>query len=1002
MTDHWIFDQDGFISTLNNSINNINLEINNELKIKKEEYKNILESKITIYYTKEQISSKISESYNQYLNIIEYNMTNNFTIYFTEVLNVIKKYIVDENQRISEKVTLYTNDSSTINNRINEYKRKILNQLEEYLFILVDNLYKNILEIAYNNHIKEGLNNYLLEVEKKYKSNCTIYNFLSYSYNIGNIMYDYVKDLVNDYKNFTSYQIEFKRDYNKQKLRREIIDELGKLYDNEINPEFNKLLDTLKNITKENNEESMGYTKYDFNDTIKSEIDSKINSSLEKIKNNIEIIEIKKEEIKESWPGILDFEGIDCDPIRDGFDVLIKEKINVGKKAFNSILKETIRNNFNILLNNLVDSFGNEFFERIIKYNENFKITSLYNDLKYSLVVSLTYYEMLYQIKKKINSLTEDLKIKLYTLNNLDSIASEKNKIVLDLLNNNLDEFIENSMSYLLNYYKLFLKTDTSIKIELTDLYNIDLANTLEEISNVLEQDYKSIFNEKFKKKMVNSFTTVMNKQTQNMIETINNHKVNIRALFDDLFSLDIENILSETNNKMNETLDSIKEYNNHFKSFKIPDNLIEYIKNYGKKVIQPAYKGLESLINQETKLLTLKNLEKNSDNYEKSFNEEELIQIINNLHSSIKNDNIQAINIAINETHGINQYPEKLKNEIHKIERRNLRILNGEETEDDFNTEQSTENSLQKLLNISENTNKFVQSFEIFEQFKEIVQKNIKKLNSSYNKSCDIIDESFKEEEPELYEEMKNKSDYLYNLSLNYYQNIAEKYKLLTRYIEESLFDINNLLNQCANITYETIEKEFETMSNNTKDFEHNENKIQDMPKIKEITTSQNTQFTTEADFENLEKKVNFKFSLKSEGEGHIKNKKIVASVTNQIRPKKVTFEITNHFNGNCSKEYQIVEVEFNNINYTTNLVFDTESNNVNLTSFSNFDSFNYWVSRYIIYQSELNSCVGDMFGLELCLDESPECEDPEEIGHRELKKKEEIKKIEQKTVHI
>jgi hypothetical protein len=249
----------------------------------------------------------------------------------------------------------------------------------------------------------------------------------------------------------------------------------------------------------------------------------------------------------------------------------------------------------------------------------------------------------------------------------------------------------------------------------------------------------------------------------------------------------------------------------------------------------------------------------------------------------------------------------------------------------------------------------------------------------------------------------MINKLENLYNLSLNYYQNISANYKLLTSYIEESLNDINNLLNQCANITYKTIEKEFETISEQHRDFDKKTNEMENKEPISEITTSQNTQFTTDANFEKIEKKVNFKSSLKSEGEGQIKKQKIDVSVINQIKPKKLTFEITNKFSGNCSKEYQIVEVIFNNINYTTNLVFDTESNLINLTSLSDFDSFTYRVSRYIIYPSDTNLCTGDNFGLDLCIDDDDsECDNPEEVTPPELKKYNEVKKKETKTVHL
>ena len=129
------------------------------------------------------------------------------------------------------------------------------------------------------------------------------------------------------------------------------------------------------------------------------------------------------------------------------------------------MIKNIIKANFNNLINNFIFTFGNEYFERMIKYNENFKISSLYQNLKYSLVISLNYYQMLYQLKKDINSLTQDLKIKLYNLNNLDKIAEEKNKKVLNMLIEKSDEFIENSKQQILRDYKLYLTSDTSIQL---------------------------------------------------------------------------------------------------------------------------------------------------------------------------------------------------------------------------------------------------------------------------------------------------------------------------------------------------------------------------------------------------------------------------------------------------------------------------------------------------------------------------------------------------------
>ena len=94
---------------------------------------------------------------------------------------------------------------------------------------------------------------------------------------------------------------------------------------------------------------------------------------------------------------------------------------------FNTFLQNIIKSNFNNLLNNIIPSFGNDFFERIIKYNENFKISSLYNNLKFSLLETLTYYLSLYD-STNITALTKDLKLKIFTLNNIDSIIENRNK----------------------------------------------------------------------------------------------------------------------------------------------------------------------------------------------------------------------------------------------------------------------------------------------------------------------------------------------------------------------------------------------------------------------------------------------------------------------------------------------------------------------------------------------------------------------------------------------
>ena len=42
---------------------------------------------------------------------------------------------------------------------------------------------------------------------------------------------------------------------------------------------------------------------------------------------------------------------------------------------FNNDVKNILESNFKELISEIISSFGNDFFDKIIKYNENFKIT---------------------------------------------------------------------------------------------------------------------------------------------------------------------------------------------------------------------------------------------------------------------------------------------------------------------------------------------------------------------------------------------------------------------------------------------------------------------------------------------------------------------------------------------------------------------------------------------------------------------------------------------------
>ena len=881
----------------------------------------------------------------------------------------------------------------------------IINKLEtEILNKIVNDFYQNMINKFYINNIERGLNEYLNEAEH-FSNNCITYESFNSSFNIGEIIYNIVEDLVNDYKNITKMNIEYKRNEYIKKLKKEIeIEELKQLINDDLSPIFSNLLNILKKVGINNPGEKDYYTDYDLSNDIKNDIDSTIYSKMEEINNNIMKIKGDKFNVYLNEWDILFFDDIPFIfvKIENDFEVFIKKKINNEKYNINSFLKKIIKDNFNILINNIIFNFGNEFFDRIIKYNENFKITSLYQNLKYSLIVTLRYYFSLYDKKKYVNALTKDLKIKLYNLNNLDLIVEEKNQKVLNLLSQKADDFIEESMYQIIKDYKTFLKEDISIQNSFNNKILESISINLEVISSQLEKDYKYLLNENFKKKLINSYSKVMDEQTKDMIETVENLKQQVKSIFDDLFSIDIDKVLNETNYKMNVTLDSINEYNNYFISFKIPEELIKFLNSYGKSTIEPTYKGLENLLNKETKNLTIQFLDKNSEEYEKIYNTDKFYEEMNKTYKSIKEENIDIILNEI-QSYGSteNEYKDNLQNEIDKIERRNLRRLNGEGTEEDISEEykekvadKSIDENFHKLLNSSENTISFINSFEYFYKFEENLEKYLTKLNISYKESQETIDTVYKEEE-ETYELLTERLQTLNNISLNYYLEIKESFYSLRKYIEDNLKEIYNSLNLCANSTYKIFATKYEEISNSSEAIDAQQDKIEEeINNIKKTSISQNTEYNTEAKIKSLFMKARFIFSLLTEEEGNIKKPKVKASVINQIRPKSIVFEISNSF-GTCGKNIQKVEVQFNNVSYITDLNFDTKSTLINVTTKTDFDSYKYYISKYKIDNSDDNVC-NSFLGINICFEEECDTQNPILIEAPILKTQKELAKEE------
>ena len=976
LLDNMIFDQDDLINQLNIHFKKSDLEIKNDFLAVKENYKEMLKSKITNIYSKGIIEEKVDLKYNTALKNIDNKMVESIKKYIQNILDKIKIQMSNEEKRIKDMATSFSDDFSTINDTIQNYKLEIYENTKKIFDNIVNNTYLNIMNVIYDNYFMIFLDEYK-EKAYNYSLICEKYDTLKSSYNIGTIMYDMVKELVDDYQNYTKTIIEIKKEkYLKKKYNEAKLDEIMKLIDDEIGQGYSNLFKILKKRAMNNT----GDNNYDFSKEIKESINSEIETNINNINNTLKSIQ---EDVNTLGWDKLDFsDEKPLSTIQLEFKKFITNKINLENTNINKILEEVISNNFNKLIGNLILTFGKEYFERVMKYNENFRINNLYKNLKYSLVVSLLYYSSLYSKKASVGTLTKDLKLKLYNFNDLDKIAQEKNNKILNNLENDIDDLIKNSFNYVLQRYQEYFKNDLSIQKEFSNTTINKIYLKILEMNSTLSKNYIDLLNKECKNKFIDSYSEVMNDQTYNMIQTIEDLKIEIRLSLDDLFTVDVENVLDETNKKLNMTLDSINEYKNYFNTFKLPDNLLAFFDSYGDTIIQSSYDGLEELINKITKNETLSHLEKNIQIFLDNLDLNKFLKHKDNIYTSNAKYIIDKIKNAIN-SYGTEDYPNKLNDEIDRLQSRRLRRLNGEETEKDIYEEikeASNDNlskNLNKLLLKSENTINYIKAFESFDEFNEIVNKNIKKLNISYKETKQIIDNAYSEDA--IYPILINKSEVLYEHALDYYNKMKESYNSLRKYIEDSLYIIDEQLNLCTNVTYQTLIQKYENISKESTPFDVEKNsKLQKDKHFSHTQSSSNYEYETKADIFSIDEKARFKYNLILEGEGRMKDAKIVVNVINEIKPQKASIEISENLPNSCAKSSQIIDIDFNTVNFTANLFFDSKYNIMNVSMDKDF-IYEYKIQGYEIERNEENkeNCY-KILNTIFCYEDIEDCKEP------------------------
>ena len=964
---NWILSQDDFIKLLNNTFYDNNAQILKELSLKKEKYKESLAGELTKYKTfiKNDITFIID---NLYLKAIKEISAKDIKTVEENILSIIQKilyYLSEEEEWISNQNKQYYKNLSLINKTIKGYKENIILELDNKIKEFVNIQRKEIEKEVYSNYYEKYLNIYLNYIKEEIES-YEDFSLLNSTYNIGTIIGQIAQELKDEYENTVQNQIIHKyikycdNIYNKLNLN-----QLKEKIENQIDAGYSKLYSVLEQKATIDNK-IIGYYNYDLGEDIKKGIDDQIKAKyvvfstiIESLKGELYTnIDIKN---VDEWV-IPDFSKISniVRDIKKSFESFINLQKTSEDKKIRGYIKQTIKFNFDDLINNLIPSFGNEFFERVISYNENFKISYLYDNLKWILSSSISYIEIL-DVFNNIDQITKDLKIKIYRMNDLDTKILQKNKKIMEELKEKANNFIFDSRSYIIQTYKYFIKKDGSIEMAFSPEIAKLIESVFESGTTEIELDYQVLMEKYLKENLINSYSKLLDEKTEGILRIIRSNRDYLKILLDDIYSIDSDDVLNEINIKLNSTNESLNEYNNHFSSFNISSELVEYLYNYGNDKVHPYFVMIKNLIDNLSKDIIIQNLDKNSEDYESNYNYEIFNNFYQSTYEEIKNQYIHNLDESGHLYY--DNYPEKLEIKIQNVTLRRLEDEDNRKIPDKYLDE-----TFNKILNNSLNLKIFIQSLEKFDEFDQKIEKGITNLNLSVLESGDLIDNN--SYTLDVKTNLENRLYYLQNHSLEYYSKINESFYNLRIYLNESISKINDLFNDCINITIKTFEQKYSDIFDRVNSFNSLiEDEIEKLQKSK-VERTQNYQVTVNTTIENIKGNFLLKYDYQydtNEIRG-IKIPRLSTSIINLSRPKKLTIDIIKDITA-CAKEIESIEVIFNNVNYSATLDFSPNSRNIISNISGIFDDYYYTVERYNTTDSTTVVCTGNSYNtIKIC----------------------------------
>ena len=645
--------------------------------------------------------------------------------------------------------------------------------------------------------------------------------------------------------------------------------------------------------------------------------------------------------------------------IQDSFSNFTSSHNTQEMQQIKDVISEGLINNFNIFINNFIPSFGIDYFDRILKYNEIQKIKSLYSNLKYSLMETLIYYIGLCSLHT-IKMFPDDLKYKILSLNGMESTISFNNKKILSSLNSKFDEFIKKTQDYIVEKYISEIKIDPSIKKTFNNKIITYIGQILDGKRYLFEKEYTNKMNNYIKNPFIQEYSKTLNKETNDMLDFVEDNKVKVKADLNKIFTLKPDDILSEIENKLNNTLKAVEDYIKHFNSFNIPDSVKRFLEQYIANAISPKYEEINIILNAATKELVVKNLETNSEKFKNSYNYEKFESKNKEINDNL-NNSFNKINESIKSYGAIEpEYSENLDKEISKYNR----IRNLDELDDDKRSynrriaDVKLDETFQEIKNSTLNIKQFIESLNLFTEFEEKINKYTNDINYQY-----IISQNIIKNNKNHYEELDDKLNELNSYSLQYYKKVNSSYHKTKELIIESIGKINELIENCTNITFRTMAKKYNKIKEDFNLFNHTDHKTDEKPEIVVDDYNETIESNNYIVLSNIKNYVidnEIKLEIIYE-EGEIP--KIVGTFINKNRPKNWEIDIFSNFGQRCEKFGRKITAEMYNVSLSVDFEFNGGSNEAKFNATTDFDEYiiknTFYETKEVLEPKEIGGVI-------------------------------------------